>query len=113
MGCPRTVYVFLLLCSYFVLAEAGRGRQAVEEIRRRQTQARKSMEGHRLELEREENELKEKRRQHIRELNSKGMESSVEVKRLKDQGLGNKDPQVAAAVTELLRLKALLPEPAA
>ena len=36
-----------------------------------------------------------------------------EVKRLKDQGLGNKDPQVAAAVTELLRLKALLPEPAA
>ena len=36
-----------------------------------------------------------------------------EVKRLKDQGLSNKDPQVAAAVTELLRLKALLPEPAA
>ena len=36
-----------------------------------------------------------------------------EVKRLKDQGLGNKDPRVAAAVTELLRLKALLPEPAA
>ena len=33
-----------------------------------------------------------------------------EVRRLKDQGLGNKDPQVAAAVTELLRLKALLPE---
>ena len=32
-------------------------------------------------------------------------------KRLKDEeGLGNKDPQVAAAVTELLRLKALLPE---
>jgi len=24
MGCPRTVYVFLLLSSYFVLAEAGR-----------------------------------------------------------------------------------------
>ena len=34
-----------------------------------------------------------------------------EVKRLKDEeGLGNKDPQVAAAVAELLRLKALLPE---
>ena len=32
-----------------------------------------------------------------------------EVRRLKDQGLGNKDPQVAAAVAELLRLKALLP----
>ena len=33
-----------------------------------------------------------------------------EVKRLKDEeGLGNKDPQVAAAVAELLRLKALLP----
>jgi len=36
-----------------------------------------------------------------------------EVKRLKAEGLGNKDPQVAAAVAELLRLKALLPEPAA
>ena len=35
------------------------------------------------------------------------------VKRLKDSGLGNKDPEVAAAVKELLRLKALLPEPAA
>ena len=44
MGCPRTVYVFLLLSSYFVLAEAGRGRQALEEIKRRQTQARRSME---------------------------------------------------------------------
>ena len=44
MGCPRTVYVFLLLSSYFVLAEAGRGRQALEEMQRRQTQARKSME---------------------------------------------------------------------
>ena len=33
-----------------------------------------------------------------------------EVRRLKDQGLGNKDPQVAAAVAELLRLKALLPQ---
>ena len=34
-----------------------------------------------------------------------------EVKRLKDEeGLGNKDPQVAAAVAELLRLKALLPQ---
>ena len=33
-----------------------------------------------------------------------------EVRRLKDEGLGNKDPQVAAAVAELLRLKALLPE---
>ena len=33
----------------------------------------------------------------------------LEVRRLKDEGLGNKDPQVAAAVTELLRLKALLP----
>ena len=34
-----------------------------------------------------------------------------EVKRLKgEEGLGNKDPQVAAAVAELLRLKALLPE---
>ena len=34
-----------------------------------------------------------------------------EVKRLKDEeGLGNKDPQVEAAVAELLRLKALLPE---
>ena len=32
-----------------------------------------------------------------------------EVRRLKDEGLGNKDPQVAAAVAELLRLKALLP----
>ena len=44
MGCPRTVYVFLLLSSYFVLAEAGRGRQALEEIRRKQASARKSME---------------------------------------------------------------------
>ena len=44
MGCPRTVYVFLLLSSYFVLAEAGRGRQALEEIKRRQASARKSME---------------------------------------------------------------------
>ena len=44
MGCPRTVYVFLLLCSYFVLAEAGRGRQALEEMKRRQASARKSME---------------------------------------------------------------------
>ena len=44
MGCPRTVYVFLLLSSYFVLAEAGRGRQALEEMKRRQTQARRSME---------------------------------------------------------------------
>jgi len=33
----------------------------------------------------------------------------LEVRRLKDEGLGNKDPQVAAAVAELLRLKALLP----
>ena len=33
----------------------------------------------------------------------------LEVRRLKDEGLGNKDPQVAAAGTELLRLKALLP----
>ena len=34
-----------------------------------------------------------------------------EVSRLKgDEGLGNKDPQVEAAVAELLRLKALLPE---
>ena len=34
-----------------------------------------------------------------------------EVKRLKgEEGLGNKDPQVAAAVAELLRLKALLPQ---
>ena len=33
-----------------------------------------------------------------------------EVSRLKDEGLGNKDPQVAAAVAKLLRLKALLPE---
>ena len=32
-----------------------------------------------------------------------------EVRRLKDQGLGNKSPEVSAAVTELLRLKALLP----
>ena len=44
MGCPRTVYVFLLLSSYFVLAEAGRGREALNEIKRRQSQARKSME---------------------------------------------------------------------
>ena len=34
---------------------------------------------------------------------------ATEVRRLKDEGLGNKDPEVAAAVTELLRLKALLP----
>ena len=34
-----------------------------------------------------------------------------EVRRLKDQGLGNKSPEVSAAVTELLRLKALLPPP--
>ena len=34
-----------------------------------------------------------------------------EVSRLKgDEGLGNKDPQVEAAVAELLRLRALLPE---
>ena len=33
-----------------------------------------------------------------------------EVRRLKDEGLGNKSPEVAAAVAELLRLKALLPE---
>ena len=32
-----------------------------------------------------------------------------EVRRLKDEGLGNKSPEVSAAVTELLRLKALLP----
>ena len=44
MGCPSTVYVFLLLSSYFVLAEAGRGREALQEMKRRQTQARKSME---------------------------------------------------------------------
>ena len=44
MGCPRTVYVFLLLSSYFVLAEAGRGRQALEQMKKRQAQARKSME---------------------------------------------------------------------
>ena len=44
MGCPRHVYVFLLLCSFFALVEAGRGRQALEEMKRRQTQARKSME---------------------------------------------------------------------
>ena len=44
MGCPRTVYVFLLLSSYFVLAEAGRGREALNEMKRRQNQARKSME---------------------------------------------------------------------
>ena len=35
---------------------------------------------------------------------------ALEVRRLKDEGLGNKDPQVAAAVAELLRLKALLPQ---
>ena len=34
---------------------------------------------------------------------------ATEVRRLKDEGLGNKDPEVAAAVAELLRLKALLP----
>ena len=44
MGCPRTVYVFLLLSSYFVLAEAGRGRQALQEMKKRQAQARRSME---------------------------------------------------------------------
>ena len=44
MGCPRTVYVFLLLSSYFVLAEAGRGREALAEMRKRQASARKSME---------------------------------------------------------------------
>ena len=44
MGCPRSAYVFLLLCSFFALVEAGRGRQALEEIKRRQTQARRSME---------------------------------------------------------------------
>ena len=33
-----------------------------------------------------------------------------EVRRLKDEGLGNKSPEVAAAVAELLRLKALLPQ---
>ena len=44
MGCPRTVYVFLLLSSYFVLAEAGRGRQALEQMKKRQNEARKSME---------------------------------------------------------------------
>ena len=33
-----------------------------------------------------------------------------EVRRLKDEGLGNKSPEVAAAVAELLRIKALLPE---
>ena len=44
MGCPRTVYVFLLLSSYFVLAEASRGQEALREIKRRQNQARKSME---------------------------------------------------------------------
>ena len=36
-----------------------------------------------------------------------------EVSQLKSEGLGNKDPQVVAAVAELLRLKALLPEPGA
>ena len=30
------------------------------------------------------------------------------IRKLKDGGLGNKDPQVAGAVAELLRLKALL-----
>ena len=44
MGCPRHAYIFLLLCSFFALVEAGRGRQALEEMKRRQTQARKSME---------------------------------------------------------------------
>jgi hypothetical protein len=44
MGCPRHVYVFLLLCSFFALVEAGRGRQALEEMKRRQASARKSME---------------------------------------------------------------------
>ena len=44
MGCPRHAYIFLLLCSFFALVEAGRGRQALEEIKRRQASARKSME---------------------------------------------------------------------
>jgi hypothetical protein len=44
MGCPRHAYIFLLLCSFFALVEAGRGRQALEDMKRRQTQARKSME---------------------------------------------------------------------
>ena len=33
---------------------------------------------------------------------------ALEVRRLKDEGLGNKEPRVAAAVAELLRLKAML-----
>ena len=44
MGSPRHAYIFLLLCSFFALVEAGRGRQALEEIKRRQASARKSME---------------------------------------------------------------------
>ena len=44
MGCPRHAYVFLLLASFFALVESGRGRQALEEMRRRQASARKSME---------------------------------------------------------------------
>ena len=44
MGCPRHAYIFLLLCSFFALVEAGRGRQALEEMRKRQASARKSME---------------------------------------------------------------------
>ena len=44
MGCPRHAYIFLLLCSFFALVEAGRGRQALEEMKRRQASARKSME---------------------------------------------------------------------
>ena len=44
MGCPRHAYIFLLLCSFFALVEAGRGRQALEEMKRRQANARKSME---------------------------------------------------------------------
>ena len=44
MGCPRHACIFLLLCSFFALVEAGRGRQALEEMKKRQTQARRSME---------------------------------------------------------------------
>ena len=44
MGCPRHAYIFLLMCSFFALVEAGRGRQALEEMKRRQASARKSME---------------------------------------------------------------------
>ena len=42
------------------------------------------------------------------ELTAAADAQAKEVRRLKDEGLGNKDPQVAAAVAELLRLKALL-----